>query len=46
MCINKTDDCNDEPYYNQQDYIVWLEGFFENQTPKIPATTIKHIVKP
>ncbi len=45
MCIDKTDDCNDEPYYNQQDYIVLLEGF-ENTTPKIPTTTIRHRVKP
>ena len=45
MCRDKTDDCNDEPYYNQQHYIVLLESF-ENQIPQTAATTIRHRFKP
>ena len=45
LCKDKTDDCNDEPYYNQQHYIALLESI-ENQTPQRAETTIRHRFKP
>jgi TPR repeat protein len=45
LCKDKTDDCNDEPYYNQQHYIVLLEGH-EAQTLHTTENTIRHRFKP
>jgi len=45
MCIDKTDDCNDEPYYNQQEYIILLESF-ENQPSNPTTNTLRHRFKP
>ena len=45
LCKDKTDDCNDEPYYNQQQYIILLESL-EDQTPPTAANTIRHRFKP
>jgi TPR repeat protein len=45
LCRDKIDDCNDEPYYNQQHYMLLLESF-ENQIPQTAEPTIRNRFKP
>ena len=45
LCNDKADNCNDEPYYNQQHYIDLLESL-EDSTPQQTTSTLRHRFKP
>jgi len=45
LCKDKADNCNDEPYYNQQHYIDLLESL-EDSTPQQTTSTLRHRFKP